>query len=86
MSKNHQPKSSLKSLGLFIQNVVGSPLIQVGGRLQHANIPESHKHPFLLPKNSHFINVLVRNMHIKNYHTGPKALLTFVRQNFWIVG
>ena len=86
LRKNQQPKNSLKSLGLFIQNVDGFPLIRVGGRLQHANIPENRKHPFLLPKNSHFVNVVVRNIHIKNYHAGPKALLAFVRQNFWIVG
>ncbi|XP_065361975.1 uncharacterized protein LOC135955553 [Calliphora vicina] len=86
LSKNKQLNNSLKSLSLFIQNVNGFPLIRVGGRLENADIPENRKHPFLLPKDCHFVNVIVRDTHVKNYHAVPKGLMAFIRQNFWIIG
>ncbi|XP_075157834.1 uncharacterized protein LOC142231101 [Haematobia irritans] len=86
IDKGETIKSSLRTLGLFIENVGNVRLIRVGGRLQHASIPNDSKHPFLLPKRSNFVNVLVHHIHVSNYHAGPKALITFIRQSFWIVG
>lgn len=84
LNKGVDIKTSLKSLGLFIDKGINFPLVRVGGRLENANIPYSRKHPILLP-NCNFVLSYIRYLHLSNYHAGPRALIAFSRQTFWII-
>ncbi|XP_070068163.1 uncharacterized protein [Drosophila takahashii] len=63
----------------------GFELLRVGGRLELANYPDPQKHPILLPRKDHFVELFVRHLHLQNYHTGPMALVALIRQQFWVV-
>lgn len=60
-------------------------ILRVGGRLENANISFDHKHPILLPKKDHIVDIIVDNMHRVNCHTGPSLLLSLTRQRYWIL-
>ena len=46
------------------------------GRLHHADLPESSKHPILLDKSNYFTTLIVRDCHARVMHSGVKATLT----------
>lgn len=60
-------------------------LIRVGGRLGKAALEFDQQHPYLLPKHSHLVDILIFHIHEKNFHTGPKLLLSLLRQKYWIL-
>ena len=43
--------------------------IRLGGRLRHSNLSESEKHPFILPKNSHFSKLVIDAYHPRGLHS-----------------
>ncbi|CAK9799110.1 hypothetical protein ANTPLA_LOCUS1901 [Anthophora plagiata] len=73
-------KSKLLNLAPFIDE---SALIRVGGRLKHAPISYSCKHPILLPRNHHVTDLIIRNEHFNHWHAGIQATLNAVRQRYW---
>ena len=52
-------------------------------RLVHASIPDSKKHPIVLPKNHNITTILIRDEHIKLFHAGSLATLYGVRETYW---
>ncbi|XP_049301263.1 uncharacterized protein LOC125774934 [Anopheles funestus] len=78
------PRSSrLKWLAPFIDPM---GILRVGGRLRHAQMEVSSKHPILL-SSKHQLAVLVAVAHHHKYlHAGPELLLSTLRQRFWIIG
>lgn len=61
-------------------------LLRVGGRLSFADINYDEKHPFILPKNNHFSNLLILHSHDHTLHGGTQLTLSNLRQNYWILG
>ena len=60
-------------------------ILRVGGRWQETPWDFDSKHPILLGK--HYITIsLVRHLHKKHMHVGVEALLSFLRQRYWIIG
>lgn len=77
------PKTSkLKFLNVFLD---GKGLLRVGGRLVNADVSFDCKFPFVLPHTHNFSKLIMLYYHLKNLHVGPQALLSFVRQKFWIL-
>lgn len=74
------PKSRLSTLHPFLDH---EGIIRVGGRLHHAPIEYTQKHPIVLPKGHHLTNLIIRDAHYKNLHADPQAVLAIVRNNFW---
>lgn len=60
-------------------------LIRVGGRLANSELDFDSRHPILLPRQDHVVELLVSHYHIKNFHTGPNLLLSLLRQRYWIL-
>ncbi|XP_058827620.1 uncharacterized protein LOC131687546 [Topomyia yanbarensis] len=58
-------------------------VIRVGGRLLHAPIPASRKHPFILDSHHPFTTLIVRHYHLRLFHTGQQLLIASVREKFW---
>ncbi|XP_063376662.1 uncharacterized protein LOC134664029 [Cydia fagiglandana] len=60
-------------------------VLRVGGRLDNANLTFDHKHPFLLPRKDHVVNLIIDYTHRKNCHAGEKHLLSLLRLRYWIL-
>ncbi|XP_043259315.1 uncharacterized protein LOC122401313 [Colletes gigas] len=73
-------RSKLLNLTPFLDE---KGLIRVGGRLKHAAINYSYKHPILLPRNNHVTELIIRHEHLKHWHAGIQATLNAVRQRYW---
>uniref|UniRef100_A0A1I8MFD0 DUF5641 domain-containing protein n=1 Tax=Musca domestica TaxID=7370 RepID=A0A1I8MFD0_MUSDO len=82
-TKKRDPEGSLKGLNPFIDCSSGIEILKVGGRLKLAQISESQKHPMIMTKESTFLKCYIQHLHIKNYHAGPKALVSLARMRFW---
>ena len=60
-------------------------VLRVGGRLRNARIPESQKHPVLLPSRHHVTDLIIRETHDRLFHAGVRTTLYTVRHRFWLV-
>ncbi|XP_016845091.1 uncharacterized protein LOC107982123 [Nasonia vitripennis] len=60
-------------------------LIRVGGRLKNYNLPFNQKHPILLPSAHHVSDLIIRDVHHRNLHSGIQSTLYAVRERFWIL-
>lgn len=76
-------KSPLISLNPFLDNC---GLLRVGGRLRNANLPETTKHPLILPKNHSVTKLLVKFYHLTYMHGGVQLVNSAMKQNYWIIG
>ncbi|XP_011690002.1 PREDICTED: uncharacterized protein LOC105451334 [Wasmannia auropunctata] len=73
-------KSKLLNLHPFLDP---DGIIRVGGRLRNASIEYTQKYPIVLPKKHHLTKLIIRDIHYKNLHAGPQAILTIMRNNYW---
>ncbi|XP_050667011.1 uncharacterized protein LOC126966802 [Leptidea sinapis] len=60
-------------------------LIRVGGRLRNSDLSFDNKHPIILPRKGHIVNLLVDYNHKLNCHAGPDLLMSILRQRYWIL-
>lgn len=74
--------SNFRNLSPFLDK---NEIIRVGGRISNAEIGYNHRHPYLLPKNEHFVKILIDNYHRKNFHTGSHLLHSLIRTKYWII-
>ena len=77
-------KQLQKQLDLYTAE---SSLLRCGGRLQHANIPFSTKHPILLPEHHHLPSLIITDCYYRVLHGGVnfKQTLSELRSRFWLV-
>lgn len=73
--------SSIHKLDPVLEN----GLIRVGGRLHHAPIKSDAKHPVILPRNHHVVNLIINYYHRASGHSGIEYTLSLIRQRFWII-
>ncbi|GFW39159.1 integrase catalytic domain-containing protein [Trichonephila clavipes] len=79
-SSCNSKKGKLFSLNPFLD---GNQILRVGGRLQNSNLTYSQKHPTILPADHLLTKLIMINIHNRNFHLGPQALLYCTRQRFW---
>ncbi|GBN56382.1 hypothetical protein AVEN_73427-1 [Araneus ventricosus] len=80
--KQYLPKNNkLLSLNVFLDK---EDLLRVGGRLNLPELPDSQKHPLLLPKTHHFTDLVIDYFHKKSLHSGVQTTLSLIRQLYWI--
>ena len=58
-------------------------LLCVGGRLSAADLPESEKHPCIIPHDSHVAKLIAWDYH-NRAHVGVEWTLSLIRKKFWI--
>ena len=79
--------SRLKSLQKLDPVVASDGLLRVGGRLRSSvSISEQAKHPVILPKSHHVVDLIVRHMHEIHGHVGKEHVLSLIREKYWIIG
>ena len=81
LSKNSNAllQNKLQRLNPFLDN---DGLLRVGGRLKHAVLPFSQRHPIILPK-SHTTTLIIEQEHRRQLHAGVQATLYAVRRTYW---
>ncbi|XP_070140465.1 uncharacterized protein [Drosophila kikkawai] len=85
LQKGKLTRTNLRNLNPFLQVTDGFELLKVGGRLELVNVPDTQRHPILLPSKDFFVHQYVQHIHLKNFHAGPKALVAHIRLRFCIV-
>lgn len=75
-------KNSLAKLSPFLDE---AGILRVGGRLQKSSLSFDQKHPILLIK-CDLTKLIFEDLHRRNFHAAPQALLSFSRQQYWILG
>ena len=60
-------------------------LLCVGGRLRHAPIEQERRHPVILPKKHHVVDLIVRHYHLLSGHSGQEYVLSLIRKSYWII-
>lgn len=82
LTANKQCSNAINKLTPFLD---GCGLIRVGGRLRHSDLTYEQQHPILLPRKDRVMELLVTHYHRKHCHTGPLALMSILRQRYWII-
>ncbi|GFU66730.1 integrase catalytic domain-containing protein [Trichonephila clavipes] len=79
-SSCNSKKGKLFSLNSFLD---GNQILRVGGRLQNSDLTYSQKHPAIFLADHLLTKLILINIHNRNFHLGPQALLYCTRQRFW---
>lgn len=83
INSNKPISKHLQKLSIFIDS---AGVLRVGGRLKQSDLPDSAKHPYLLPKQSRLSELLIDHYHVSYLHSGPRLLHSLVQRRFWILG
>ncbi|XP_076289809.1 uncharacterized protein LOC143213641 [Lasioglossum baleicum] len=75
------PKSSLLALDPFVDD---DGILRVGGRLRHAPVAFSVKHPIILASHP-LVKQIIEHAHLRALHAGLQLTLHTLRQTFWIL-
>lgn len=76
------PSKKLQGLSVFLDS---DGIVRIGGRLSRSMLPYEAKHPILLPKRDHIVDLIIQHYHVTNCHTGPGLLMSIIRQRYWIL-
>lgn len=60
-------------------------ILRVGGRLSRSSLSPDIRHPVLLPKKHHVVNLIVDHYHRANLHAGPQLTQSLLSQSVWIL-
>jgi len=70
---------------LKVNPVLADGILRVGGRLCHAPLAFSRKHPIILPSDHRVTRLIIEDQHRKNGHRGMANTSTQLRQTYWIM-
>ena len=71
----------VRQLRLFLDD---KDLLRCGGRIHNAPVTDAAKFPILLPKKDYLTNLIIRDTHARQLHSGVNSTLTALRQTFWV--
>jgi len=76
--------SGLQKLDPFMDS---QGMLRVGGRLQESSLPYSIKHPLILPRKNHVVNLIIQHCHEQVAHQGRGMTTNKLRENgYWVMG
>ena len=81
-NKVSTPPTYVAQFGLYVDE---QSLIRCAGRIKNAHLPNSSKYLVLLPKNHHFTNLVIQEVHHRTSHSGINQSLSSLREQFWII-
>lgn len=85
INKLHHGSRCPKSLQKLCPFLDSDDILRVGGRLTHADMSFSSKHPILLPRQHRFTQLLILHVHNKFHHPGVNTTIYLLQQNFWVL-
>ncbi len=77
---NHDNKA-MKGLGLQLHQ---DGLLRCHGRLNNTELPEMTILPKILPRNSHYTQLVIRDTHNSLCHAGTSHTLSHLRREYWV--
>ena len=80
--QNIKRDSRIKDLKPFLDD---DGLMSVGGRLQHSEFSFREQHPWVLPTNHRYSELLVQYCHERVMHSGVRYTLVEVRERYWVL-
>ncbi|XP_070524592.1 uncharacterized protein [Cardiocondyla obscurior] len=83
--KKQQPLQRQNRLSRYTPFLDKHGIMRIGGRLHQAPFDFEHRHPILLPQESHFAKLLVDKFHRQTLHGGVQLTLASIRQSYWIL-
>lgn len=72
----------LQRLTPFLDN---DGLLRVGGRLKEADVTQDVRHPCILPKKHHVVNLFIDHIHRQHLHSGIQLTMSLLSQHVWIL-
>ncbi|XP_045183480.2 uncharacterized protein LOC123541923 [Mercenaria mercenaria] len=81
LKSNEKRLTLVKQLRLFLDE---DGYIRCGGRIHNAPLTELTKFPYLLPNKHPLTRLIVLDAHETQLHAGTSALITHLRQIYWI--
>ena len=84
LQQNHRmpAKSKLIKLDPYFDQ---DGLLRVGGRLQNSDLPESSKHPIILPDKDHLTELIVKYFHEIGSHSTIETTMSMIRQQYYVI-
>lgn len=82
LKKGDRCSKTIRHLDPFIDE---TGLLRVGGRMDHAEIPYTHKHPILLPGRHRLTDLLIDHHHIRLKHPSAHSLQPILQREFRIL-
>ncbi|GFU68820.1 LINE-1 retrotransposable element ORF2 protein [Trichonephila clavipes] len=83
--KYHKPiprSSKLLSLNKFLDE---DEILRVGGRLtKQPTLSFDQKFPIIIPKHHLITTLVIRQFHLRSFHSGTQMTLSLIRQRYWI--
>ena len=73
------------SLTVKLDPVLRDGLFCVRGRLRHAPIEQERRHPVILPKKHHVVELMIRHYHLLSGHSGQENMLSLIKKSYWII-
>ena len=61
-------------------------IIRVGRRLKFTSLPKDSEHRAILPRESIFIKLILRQAHLRTLYAGTQLTLGTIRLTHWIIG
>lgn len=83
--KGEQLNSTKKSSHIVKLDPVLTSDLCVGGRLQQAPVNTAARHPVILPKRHHIVDIIIRHYHHISGHSGLEYMLSLIRERYWII-
>ncbi|XP_025755466.1 uncharacterized protein LOC109196819 [Oreochromis niloticus] len=60
-------------------------VLKVGGRLQHSSLPNTFKHPTVIPRDHHITKLIIAHCHKRTNHQGKSFTMNEIRSSgYWI--
>ena len=84
ISQLHKKKSARNLLPLT-PFVDANGLVRVGRKLTESNLTYNEKHQYIIPKESHLANLIIRDAHARTLHGGNQTTLAYRRRKFWVI-
>lgn len=53
--------------------------------MRRAPIEQEQRHPVILPKKHHVVDLIVRYYHLLSGHSGQEYVLSLIRKSYWII-
>ena len=84
--KDKAIKEKLRRLSKLSPFVDDQHKLRVGGRLQNSDMPDSIKHPVILPRRHHVTRLIIEDIHYRNRHFGGVSYVLNNMQTKFSIG
>ena len=60
-------------------------IVRCKGCINNSSLPMETRNPIILPKHSRFVQLLIKHIHLKNFHSSVRDTLIYLREKYWVI-